>query len=90
MADEIKELAGVLKSRVQELVIAKGGVVALARFLGCPRGYIFQLRAGERTGASTAMLAKMGLRRVVRYERIVIPGEFKAAPKAAPKAKVAK
>jgi hypothetical protein len=61
-----------LPERVEEL-IARYGVRGLARRLGVDPGYISRMRTGERHNPVDELLAKLGLRRVVLYERIEGP-----------------
>jgi hypothetical protein len=57
-----------LPERIEELV-KQHGVRGLARLLRTDPGYITRLRKGEKANPDDDLLADMGLRRVVLYER---------------------
>lgn len=59
----------VLRTRLLELTLQHGSLRAAGRALGVSPGYLLRLRNGEKTEPSARLLRKLGLRRVVRYER---------------------
>ena len=62
-----------LEGRIRELETQHGGLRPAARVLDCDVAYLLRLRNGEKKNPSDAMLEKMGLKRVVTYERIGLP-----------------
>ena len=62
-----------LAERIDELVAQHGGLRALGRVMGCSPSYICRLRAGVTKNPGPAVLRKLGLRRVVTYERTKPP-----------------
>lgn len=56
--------------RVAELVKQHGGLRPAARAIKITPQYLYRLGNGEKKNASPAVLRKLGLRRVVAYERI--------------------
>jgi transcriptional regulator with XRE-family HTH domain len=62
-----------LEERIAELVNQHGSLRALARVMGCSPPYICRLRAGVTKNPGPAVLRKLGLRRVVTYERLKRP-----------------
>jgi AraC-like DNA-binding protein len=59
-----------LSERIDELVAQHGSLRALARVMECSPPYICRLRAGVTKNPGQAVLRKLGLRRVVTYERV--------------------
>lgn len=62
-----------LGDRILELEKQHGSLRAAARALGCDAGYLSRLRDGEKDNPSAILLKRMGLKRVVAYERIKSP-----------------
>ena len=62
-----------LAERIDELVAQHGSLRALARVMECSPPYICRLRAGVTKNPGPAVLRKLGLRRVVSYERLKTP-----------------
>lgn len=58
-----------LQRRVSDLCQQAGGVRAAAKALGIDFGYLSRLANGTKTNPSDEVLRKLGLRRVVTYER---------------------
>jgi hypothetical protein len=58
-----------LCERVDELVRQHGSLRAAARAVEIDSGYLARLRAGEKRTTSAPMLRRLGLRKVVVYER---------------------
>lgn len=58
-----------LSKRITELVDQHGSLRAAAAVLGCDPGYLSRLSHGEKTEPRDALVRRMGLRRVVTYER---------------------
>lgn len=56
--------------RVRELEVEYGSLREAARQTGFDAGYLLRLRDGEKTNPSAESLKRLGLRRVVMYERI--------------------
>lgn len=61
-----------LTYRIRELIQEHGGLRPAARALQVDPGYLSRLLDGKRTEPSAALLKRMGLRRVVSYERIPV------------------
>jgi hypothetical protein len=59
-----------LQERVAELVAKHGSVRAAALVLGINYVYLFRLGSGKQSNPGAALLKKLGLRKVVSYERI--------------------
>jgi hypothetical protein len=66
-------MAVTLIERIDELVAQHGSLRALARVLECSPAYICRLRTGVTKNPGPAVLRKLGLRRVVMYERVKTP-----------------
>ena len=66
-------MAVTLADRIDELVAQHGSLRALARVMECSPPYICRLRAGVTKNPGPAVLRKLGLRRVVSYERLKPP-----------------
>ena len=74
-----------LGDRITELEKQHGSLRAAAKVLGCDAGYLSRLRSGEKENPSAILLKRIGLRRVIAYERIKYPNvELRGAPKARP------
>lgn len=58
-----------LKERIDELIAQHGTLRAAARVLEVDAGYLSRLRYGEKDEPGETLLRRMGLRRVVAYER---------------------
>lgn len=59
-----------LRRRIQELAKQHGSLRAAARVLEVDAGYLSRLQSGEKDNCDDNILRKMGLRRIVNYERI--------------------
>lgn len=59
-----------LAARIDALAEQHGSMRAAARVLGVDAGYLSRLRRGVKKEPGDALLRKMGLRRVVTYERV--------------------
>jgi hypothetical protein len=57
---------------IERLVKRHGGVRAVARTAGIDPGYVTRLRNGERAEPGDAVLAALGLERVVTYRLIKV------------------
>ena len=62
-----------LGGRISELEKQHGSLRAAAKVLGCDAGYLSRLRSGEKGNPSAILLKRMGLKRVIAYERIKSP-----------------
>ena len=60
----------VLEQRVRELAGVHNGYRQLGGVLGYDHAYLYRLGRGERTEPGDELLKKLGLRRVVSFERI--------------------
>jgi hypothetical protein len=60
-----------LRGRIQELAKQHGSLRAAARVLEIDHAYLHRLQQGDKTEPSTAVLRKLGLRRVVTYVRLI-------------------
>lgn len=58
-----------LERRIDELVAQHGSLRAVARVLEIDHGYLSRLRDGSKGEPSQDTLRKLGLRRIVSYER---------------------
>lgn len=58
-----------LQKRIADLVLQHDGLNAAARVLKVDPGYLSRLASGEKDSPSGRLLRKLGLRRVVWYER---------------------
>jgi len=58
-----------LKTRIDELVDQHGGERQASRVVQIDCAYLHRLRHGEKTNPSHHILTKLGLRRVITYER---------------------
>lgn len=58
--------------RVNELVQQYGSLRAAAKALACTAGHLSRIRSGKCTEVGNELLKRMGVRRVVHYERIHI------------------
>lgn len=59
-----------LQSAVERAIKTHGGVRAAGRALGIDPAYIIRMRDGVKTRPSDAILAAVGLRKSVKYERL--------------------
>ena len=59
-----------LQDRIDELVAQHGSLRAVARVTEIDAGYLSRLRSGEKANPEKDKLRRLGLRRVVAYERI--------------------
>lgn len=57
-----------IEMRVDQLCGQHGGIRAAARVLKIDHAYLYRLWVGEKANPSKAVLRKLGLRKVVRYE----------------------
>ena len=62
-----------LQDRIDELVAQHGSLRAVARVTEIDAGYLSRLRTGEKVNPEKDKLRRLGLRRVVSYERIKTP-----------------
>ena len=62
-----------IRTRVGELINAHGSVRAAAKAIGIESSYLFRLSTGEKSSPSDATLAKLGMKRVITFERIQQP-----------------
>lgn len=59
-----------LETAVKKLVQTHGGVRPAARVLGINYAYLSRLQSGQKSNPTPEVLRKLGLKRVVFYERI--------------------
>jgi DhnA family fructose-bisphosphate aldolase class Ia len=59
-----------LQERLDELCLQYGSLREVSRILLIDIGYLVRLRSGENFNPSPMMLKKLGLKRVVSYERL--------------------
>ena len=59
-----------LSERINQLVHLHGSLQTTAKSTKVDVGYLSRLRSGEKTNPEKATLLKLGLRRVVNYERL--------------------
>ena len=59
-----------LQDRIDELVAQHGSLRAVARVTEIDAGYLSRLRTGEKVNPEKDKLRRLGLRRVVSYERL--------------------
>ena len=62
-----------LQERIDELVAQHGSLRAVARVTEIDAGYLSRLRTGEKVNPEKDKLRRMGLRRVVTFERLKTP-----------------
>ena len=62
-----------LQDRIDELVAQHGSLRAVARVTEIDAGYLSRLRSGEKVNPEKDKLRRLGLRRVVAYERLKTP-----------------
>lgn len=62
-----------LQDRIAELIAQHGTLRAVSRELAIDVGYLSRLERGLKDEPSEEVLSKLGLRRVVRYERLHHP-----------------
>lgn len=58
-----------LTERIAEVIAQHGGVRKAARVLDVDAGYLSRLASGQKTVPSVKLLKRLGLKRVVTYER---------------------
>ena len=59
-----------LQDRIDELVAQHGSLRAVARVTEIDAGYLSRLRTGEKVNPEKDKLRRLGLRRVVTFERL--------------------
>lgn len=59
-----------IKTAVKAIIARHGGVRPAARAIGVNYAYLSRLQTGEKANPTTAVLRKLGLRKVVSYEPI--------------------
>jgi hypothetical protein len=59
-----------LAERIAELAEQHGGLRAAARVLGYDPGYLSRLADGTKSEPGKTLLRRMGLRKIVTYERV--------------------
>lgn len=64
-----------LQDRIDELVAQHGSLRAVARVTEIDVGYLSRLRNGEKVNPEKDKLRRLGLRRVVTFERLKTPNE---------------
>ena len=64
-----------LQDRIDELVAQHGSLRAVARVTEIDAGYLSRLRTGEKVNPEKDKLRRLGLRRVVTFERIKTPNQ---------------
>ena len=64
-----------LQDRIDELVAQHGSLRAVARVTEIDAGYLSRLRTGEKVNPEKDKLRRMGLRRVVTFERLKTPND---------------
>ncbi len=62
-----------LQDRIDELVAQHGSLRAVARVTEIDAGYLSRLRTGEKVNPEKDKLRRLGLRRVVTFERLKPP-----------------
>lgn len=62
-----------LQERIDELVAQHGSLRAVARVTEIDAGYLSRLRTGENVNPGKDKLRRLGLRRVVTFERLKTP-----------------
>lgn len=70
-----------LQDRIDELVAQHGSLRAVARVTEIDAGYLSRLRTGEKVNPEKDKLRRMGLRRVVTYERLKTPNNRMSEPR---------
>lgn len=74
-----------LQDRIDELVAQHGSLRAVARVTEIDAGYLSRLRTGEKVNPEKDKLRRLGLRRVVTFERIKTPNAvLNGSPEAQP------
>ena len=69
-----------LQDRIDELVAQHGSLRAVARVTEIDAGYLSRLRTGEKVNPEKDKLRRMGLRRVVTFERLKTPNASLSGP----------
>lgn len=62
-----------LQERIDQLVVQHGSLRAVARVTEINAGYLSRLRNGEKVNPEKDKLRRLGLRRVVTFERLKTP-----------------
>jgi hypothetical protein len=62
-----------LQDRIDELVAQHGSLRAVSRVTEIDVGYLSRLRSGEKVNPEKTKLRRLGLRRVVTFERLKTP-----------------
>ena len=62
-----------LQDRIDELVAQHGSLRAITRVTEIDAGYLSRLRTGEKVNPEKDKLRRLGLRRVVTFERLKTP-----------------
>jgi hypothetical protein len=70
-----KALSVTLQERIDQLVVQHGSLRAVARVTEIDAGYLSRLRAGEKVNPQKDYLRRLGLRRVVTFERLKTPND---------------
>lgn len=65
--------ATTIPERLDALVVLFGSLRAVAGVTGLDVGYLSRLRNGHKVEPSAETLKRLGLRRVVTYERVPLP-----------------
>jgi hypothetical protein len=60
----------ILRERVEAIITEAGGLRAAARVCGIGPEYLCRLRTGKKSNPRDSVLKKLGLKRVVFYERL--------------------
>jgi len=69
-----------IKDRINELVEQHGSLRAVARVTEIDVGYLSRLRTGEKANPDKDKLRRLGLRRVVTFERLKQPNTNSGTP----------
>lgn len=69
----MREHKGTLQERIDQLVVQHGSLRAVARVTEINAGYLSRLRNGEKVNPEKDKLRRLGLRRVVTFERLKTP-----------------
>jgi len=60
----------ILRERVEVIITEAGGLCAAAKMCGIGPEYLCRLRTGKKSAPRDGVLKKLGLKRVVTYERL--------------------
>ena len=66
---KVSKVGCTLQERVAELIAQHGSLRAAARVLQVEPGYLSRLANGDKVNPGKLILGRMGIRRVVMYER---------------------